>query len=192
MRFCPLPVPGFLENGGRQVLPHLPLSRGLGGGMVAGACWWGAESSSLPTPNRGGTWLYQLYCHRKQAAIRHGGRESEPVTRLLMITHPPAALPSVCLCARPCWEPPEPASRAPWQPGHHGSPSPDPLRARGPGTRREEEGSFRSRGEGNPCWGLGGALRFLSDPESGLLSVLLRVRGACAVLAARGITDLRL
>lgn len=66
-----------------------------------------------------------------------------------------------------------------------------PGPAAGPGTCwEEEEGSFGSRGEGSPCWGLGGALRFPSGPESGLLSVLLRVRGACAVLAARRITDL--
>lgn len=139
MRFCPLPLPGFLENRGRQLLPHLPLSRGLGGSMVAGPCWWGSGSSSLATPCRGGTWLYQLDCHREQSAIRHRGRESEPVTRLLMITHPPAVLSSACLCARPRWEPPKPASRAPLAARTpHGSPSPSPdlLRARGHAGRR--------------------------------------------------------
>lgn len=49
----------------------------------------------------GGTWPYQLYCHREQAALRHTGRESAPVTRLLMITHPPAVLPSACFRTRP-------------------------------------------------------------------------------------------
>lgn len=86
-----------------------------------------------------GPGYYQLDCHREQAAIRHGGRESEPVTRLLMITHPPAALPSACLCARPRWEPPEPASRAPpaaRTPHGSPSPSPDPLWARGHAGRR--------------------------------------------------------
>lgn len=33
---CPLPVPPFLKNRGRSVVPHLPLSAGLGGSLLAG------------------------------------------------------------------------------------------------------------------------------------------------------------
>lgn len=160
LRFCPLPLPGFLENRGRQLLPHLPLSGGLSGGMVAGPCWWGSGSSSLPTPRRGGTWLLPAGLPQgtgSDQTRREGERACDqtandhtPTSRAAFgvpLRQAPLGAPRACL-------PSPPGSQDPtWVPVTFPGP------AVGPRKRwEEEEGSFGSRGKGSPCWGLGGAL----------------------------------